>query len=203
LLIINFTAFFLGILPYFAGFKVYMLIRFGQGMCAGVVSAIVPLIIKEIAPFELSGFFGVFQQIFITIGIFTACFFAFILSLITGDQTGYSYWKWLFGFPLLTISIQTALLFTYYDFEPPKYLVDKNREAEAQTVLRKFYYEDSVDEVIREYRADQNKTSGSGSDYEERSKSKFSLTKKVSIHLAVLQQLVGISAVATYGRELA
>ena len=32
---------------------------------------------------------------------------------------------------------------------------------------------------------------------------KFSITKKVSIHLAILQQLVGISAVATYGRELA
>ena len=110
------AAFFFGILLYFAGFKVYMLIRFGQGMCAGIFSAIVPLIIKEITPFELSGFFGVFQQIFITVGIFMACFISFILSLITGDQTGLAYWKWLFGFPLLTILLQTALLLTYYDF---------------------------------------------------------------------------------------
>lgn len=34
-------------------------------------------------------------------------------------------------------------------------------------------------------------------------KQKMDITKKVSVHLAVLQQFVGISAVATYGRELA
>ena len=87
-MVINGAAFALGIMLFFANFKFYMLIRFGQGMCAGIVSAIVPLIIKEIAPFELSGFFGVFQQLFITIGIFTACFFSFILSLVTKDESG-------------------------------------------------------------------------------------------------------------------
>ena len=84
-MIINAAAFLLGTLPFFASFKFYMLIRFGQGMCAGIISAVVPLIIKEIAPFELSGFFGVFQQLFITIGIFIACFFSFILGVITND----------------------------------------------------------------------------------------------------------------------
>ena len=85
---INGIAFTLGIMSFFASFKFYMMIRFGQGMCAGTISAIVPLIIKEIAPFELSGFFGVFQQLFITIGIFVACFFSFILGLITQDESG-------------------------------------------------------------------------------------------------------------------
>lgn len=52
---------------------------------------------------------------------------AFILSSITGDETGLEYWKLVFGFPLLTISIQVFLLMTQYNFEPPKYLIDKNR----------------------------------------------------------------------------
>ena len=47
-----------------------MLVRVGQGICAGIFSAIVPLLIKETAPFELLGVFGVFQQLFIVIGIF-------------------------------------------------------------------------------------------------------------------------------------
>ena len=85
---VNFAAITLGLLLYFASFKFYMIIRIGQGMCAGIFSAIVPLMIKETAPFELSGVFGVFHQLFITIGIFTACILTFILSVITSDDKG-------------------------------------------------------------------------------------------------------------------
>lgn len=93
-----------------------MLIRFGQGMCAGIFSAVVPLIIKEIAPFELSGFFGVFQQLFITAGIFFGSILVFILTSITDDKTGISFWRITFGVPLITITIQTILLNTLFKF---------------------------------------------------------------------------------------
>jgi len=43
---INYVALALGLLSFFADLKFYMLIRVGQGMCAGIFSAMVPLIIK-------------------------------------------------------------------------------------------------------------------------------------------------------------
>lgn len=51
LLYVNYAAFILGILIFWADFGFYMLLRLGQGMCAGIFSSIVPLIIKELAPF--------------------------------------------------------------------------------------------------------------------------------------------------------
>jgi MFS family permease len=62
-----------------ADLRLYMMLRVCQGICAGLFSAIVPLLIKETTPFELSGFFGTFQQLFITIGVFTSCFLSFLL----------------------------------------------------------------------------------------------------------------------------
>ena len=93
-----------------------MLIRFGQGMCAGIISAVVPLIIKEIAPFELLGFFGVFQQLFITAGIFIGSIIPFLLGVITKDNSGMRYWQITFGVPFITITIQTILLHTTFNF---------------------------------------------------------------------------------------
>jgi MFS transporter, SP family, arabinose:H+ symporter len=183
-----------------------MLIRFGQGMCAGIISAIVPLIIKELAPFELSGFFGVFQQLFITIGIFTSCIFAYILGLMADDFSGESYWRLVFGFPLITISIQTILLFTIYNFETPKYLLQHNREAQARQLLQRFYFDEFVDEMVASTKAEieNSRLSGSSGEVADIGESEeLRLPKIVSIHLALLQQLVGISAVSTYARKLA
>lgn len=129
ILYINYAAFLIGCLIFFADLKLYMILRVCQGMCAGLFSAIVPLLIKETTPFELSGVFGAFQQLFITIGIFTACFLSFILSQIYNDPTGSNYWKLIFGFPLLVLTFQTLVLHFVFPYETPKYLVDNNRES--------------------------------------------------------------------------
>lgn len=108
-----------------------MLIRVGQGICAGCFSSVIPLIIKELAPFELSGFFGVFHQLFITMGIFFCCFFTYLLSIITNDNDGESYWKLIFAFPLLTVTLQVFNLKTVFNFETPKYLVQTGQISKA------------------------------------------------------------------------
>ena len=53
--------------------------------------------------------------------------------------------------------------------------------------------------MLKEYK-DQD---GSCDSDEQRPEVDLKIPKKVSIHLALLQQMVGISAVTTYGRELA
>jgi len=40
------VAFTLGCMIYFVDFKLYMLLRVAQGVCAGIYSALVPLIVK-------------------------------------------------------------------------------------------------------------------------------------------------------------
>jgi MFS family permease len=115
-----------GVLVFTANLEMYMLLRIVQGMCAGIYSALVPLIIKELAPFELSGVFGVFPQLFITVGIFVSCFLSFVLSQIYDDPTGSSYWRFIFAFSLVTLVIQTFALKFIFPFETPKYLIENN-----------------------------------------------------------------------------
>jgi facilitated trehalose transporter len=131
-----------------------MLVRVAQGMCAGCFSSVVPLIIKELAPFELSGFFGVFHQLFITIGISLCCLFTLLLSLATDDYTGQSYWKLIFGLPLLTIALQVVCLRTVFDFETPKYLVEVGQEEQARELIAKFYHQEYVDDLLAELRTE-------------------------------------------------
>lgn len=182
-----------------------MLLRLGQGMCAGIFSSIVPLIIKELAPFELSGLFGVFHQLFITVGIFLCCILTYILSLITDDYSGEAYWKFIFAFPLFTIAFQTVCLNSIYRFETPKYLIAKSEEEEARALLNYFYYTEFVEQMINELKEDSStvETSKESEEGTPKQKSKITITKKVAIHLALLQQFVGISAVATYARAIA
>jgi MFS family permease len=138
-----------GVLVFTANLEMYMLLRIVQGMCAGIYSALVPLIIKELAPFELSGVFGVFPQLFITVGIFVSCFLSFVLSQIYDDPTGSSYWRFIFAFSLVTLVIQTFALKFIFPFETPKYLIENNDESKARQLISYIYRPEFVDEVFK------------------------------------------------------
>jgi SP family arabinose:H+ symporter-like MFS transporter len=56
-----------------------LFIRIIQGICVGFYSAIIPVIIKEISPNEISGTLGALNQLFIAFGVFFSFFFKFIL----------------------------------------------------------------------------------------------------------------------------
>ena len=109
-------------------YQFYMVLRVVQGVCAGVFSALVPLFIKELAPLELAAVFGVFNQLFITLGIFSCCFLTFLLGLWNGDETGRSFWEIVFAAPLLIVGLQTVCLNTVFKMETPQYLVNCNRD---------------------------------------------------------------------------
>ena len=96
-------------------------------------------------PSELSGIFGVFHQLFITIGIFIGCFLAFILSVVCKDETGESFWVVVFAAPLATIALQTVCLNTFFRLETPIYLVNQNDENGARTLLQRIYCSEYVD----------------------------------------------------------
>ncbi len=94
----------------------------------GFYSSITPLIIKELSPNEISGTLGSYMQLLVTAGVFFGCFFTYILKKVTGDETGKEFWYILYGFPEITVLIQTLVLLFVYPYETPKYLLLKGRD---------------------------------------------------------------------------
>lgn len=116
LLIINVFAFIVGALIYVPSFPILVIGRVCQGFCVGFYSAIIPLIIKEISPTEISGTLGSYSQLNVCLGVFTGCFFVYLLKKITGNEDCKDFWWIVFGLPELTIAIQTFLLLSVFPY---------------------------------------------------------------------------------------
>lgn len=128
LLIINAFAFIVGCFIFIQRFPTLLFFRLCQGFCVGFYSAIVPLMIKELSPTEISGTLGSYAQLNICSGVFFGCIFAYILKKITGDSTGKEFWFLIFGLTQVTIAIQTIALIFVYPYETPKYLLSVGKE---------------------------------------------------------------------------
>lgn len=133
LLFVDALAILFGLLIYIQNPAMLFFCRFVQGICVGFYSAIAPLIIKEFAPTEIAGTLGTFSQLFVAFGVFFACLEQVVFKSIFKKEgqldveTEEHYWKFMFGFTLITTSIQTILLLFVYKFETPKYLLEKGR----------------------------------------------------------------------------
>jgi MFS family permease len=69
-------------------YKVFFVVRFLQGAVCGLFSAVVPTIIKEISPHDISSITGSFANASIIAGLFFLYLFGYLLKLVTGDSTG-------------------------------------------------------------------------------------------------------------------
>ena len=113
----------MGGMLYIQNFYSLVIFRFLQGFIVGAYSAVSPLYIMEIAPKEISGTLGSYNQLLVCFGCFFACIFAYILKKITGDDTGRDFWYILYGFTEITLIIQTLVLLFVFPYETPKYLL--------------------------------------------------------------------------------
>jgi MFS family permease len=110
MLLANAFAFVVGFLLFIHNFPMLIVCRLCQGICVGFFTSIVPLIICELSPTEISGSLGSYTELHICLGIFFGCFFPYVLLKITGDTTGHSYWFLVFGLPQVVILLQSLLL---------------------------------------------------------------------------------------------
>jgi SP family facilitated glucose transporter-like MFS transporter 1 len=128
LLLINVVitaAIFVSLLKYFT---TILIGRFFMGMCAGAFSVISPLFISEICPPQLSGPFGVINQFMVTfgivviyvLGIFIVPYDANVAEVLDSDS-----WRYLFGFPLIFVVVQVALLLFVFRADSAKYYSQK------------------------------------------------------------------------------
>lgn len=128
-MLVNAIALVFGLILMIPNQYTFLLARIMQGVCVGFYSAIAPLIIKEFAPIEIAGTLGAFNQLFVAFGVFFACLLQYIFKLANdnNDSKEKDYWFILFGFTLITLLVQTALLLIVYRFETPRYLLEKGQ----------------------------------------------------------------------------
>lgn len=112
-----------GLIVFIPNFYTLMFARLLQGMCIGCYITMAPLMIREIAPTEIAGAVGSISQIFMIGGVSFACIFQYVLSQSMDDLECRITWKYVMGFPLVTLIFQSLVLLFIFPYETPKYLI--------------------------------------------------------------------------------
>ena len=118
--------------------------RFLFGLSAGAFSVFVPSYINEVTPTELKGQFGSATQLLITFGIFISNILGIplptnFIEYFDDNFVNRSYWRLLFALPIVFAAIQSALLFTIFNYETPKFLKQHKKMGELNQIMGKIY----------------------------------------------------------------
>lgn len=168
---------------------VFITMRFVAGIGVGMASTLSPLYIAEISPAEVRGRNVSINQLTIVIGILITNLVNYALA-----DNGPDAWRWMFG--LGAVPSAGFLLGVFWLPESPRWLVQKGRVQEGETILRRIGGEAFVKQTVTAINR-----SMEGAD----KPSLSMLLEKgvrpaviVGIGLAVLQQLCGINVVFNY-----
>jgi MFS family permease len=135
----NCIAFVAGLIIFIRNFYTLLFGRFVQGACIGCYITMAPLIIREIAPTEIAGVLGSITQIFMTGGVAFVCVFQYVLAQVFEDKECWIIWPYVFGFPLVTLTLQTLILLFVFPYETPKYLIGIGDKAGARELIETLY----------------------------------------------------------------
>lgn len=113
-------------------------------------TAIIPMTISEISPIEISGSTGAFTQIFCSIGTTSAYLFYYILLITFSAERQEEIWYYVFGLPLVTVSIQTIILLFVFPYETPKYFLLHHQKSQAKDLIAGLYKPEYVDVILHE-----------------------------------------------------
>ncbi len=172
----------------------FLLYRVLGGMAIGMASMLAPMYIAEVAPPASRGMLVTFQQIAIVVGINLVYFVNW------GMQTGHSRdylmstaWRYM----LASAAIPATLLIVFMLIVPetPRYLVLKDRDSEALSLLKRLVGDGVAQSTLQEIKAT----------LVEHTRPVLSfgwLVLIVGIMLSVFQQLVGINAVLYYAPHM-
>ena len=179
--------------------------RFIAGLAVGAASVISPVYISEVTPAAIRGRLSSVQQVMIIAGLTGAFLANYWLAHTAGASTeiwhGHPAWRWMFWAQVVPAGIYFLALLLIP--ESPRYLMLKDRDADAGTVLTKLFGAAYATEKVREIRdslaADHHRPKFS--DLLD-ANGKIRTIVWAGIGLAVFQQLVGINIVFYYGSVL-
>lgn len=178
--------------------------RWLGGLAFGAASVIAPAYIAEVSPASIRGRLGSMQQLAIVVGIFVALMSNLLIAQASGGAAepwigGFAAWKWMFWIEAFPAALYGLLAMRIP--ESPRYLVIKDRDAEARGVLSKVLGAAAVDDKIREIHGTLS------AEHKPRLADILGpgLFKKIvwlGIGLSVFQQFVGINVVFYYSNLL-
>ena len=188
-------------LPSFLEESVSLLVVFRiiGGLGIGIASMNAPMYIAEIAPADKRGKLVTYYQLAIVIGFFAVFLVTyFIGNKLTEAQNLEFGWRQMFWSELIPSGLFLAALF----FVPksPRWLLLKNRDAEALSVLTKIHGEENAKKEVNQIKKSLEKES------EKKKVNYFSKSILTIIIIgsvfSLLQQFTGINAVLYYGADI-
>ncbi|MBD0862534.1 sugar porter family MFS transporter [Gordonia sp. zg691] len=175
------------------------------GIGIGIASVIAPAYISEIAPARYRGALASMQQLAITLGIFAALLSDSLFADSAGGASsdfwwGLEAWRWMFLVGVIPAVVYGVLALLIP--ESPRYLVGRNRDAEAARILQEVTGEANPLARVKEIKLTVKREAKSS--LKDISGPSFGLHPLVwvGIWLAVFQQFVGINAIFYYSTTL-
>jgi len=167
---------------------VFIVFRVLGGFAVGIASMLSPMYISEISPASRRGQLVSLNQMAIVVGILLAFFSNYWLS-----DTGENNWRWMFavmGMPAFLFLV--ALLFVP---ESPRWLVQKDRNADAFHVLERINGESIAKKELTDIRDSILSEKGT---YKEVFSTRMRPVLWLGVLLAVFSQITGINSIMYY-----
>jgi sugar porter (SP) family MFS transporter len=171
----------------------FLFFRFTGGLAVGASSVIAPTYIAEITPARIRGRLVASFQLNIVAGILLSYFSNYWISqLITVES-----WRWMLGIQIIPSAIFFCLIFIIP--ESPRWLVIRNNDSKAKTLLSKFGSDDAEQELadIKESLQSSKKVHG-----EKLFSSVYKFPIALAFLVAVFNQMTGINAVMYYAPRI-
>ncbi|WP_139146508.1 MFS transporter, partial [Arthrobacter sp. SW1] len=180
-------------------FEVLVAGRIMLGLAVGGASAVVPVFLAELAPYEIRGSLSGRNELAIVVGQLAA----FIINAIIGGLFGHIEGVWRIMFAVCAVPA-VALFFGMLRMpESPRWLVEKGRRDEALAVLKTVRSQERAAAELAEVeyiaRTEKSNEVGWRAILSNRNLLRILL---VGIGLGVAQQLTGINSIMYYGQTV-
>jgi sugar porter (SP) family MFS transporter len=170
--------------------------RFLGGVAVGAASVVCPMYITEIAPAKSRGLLVCVSQLNIVVGILLAYLSNYLVAHFLGAENPGA-WRWMFG--VMALPSLTFLIAALVIPESPRWLVKKQRLAEAEAVLTRFGHENPARETREIQESLSTETTGVSDRLFQR---KYLKPLLLVCMIAAFNQLDGINAVIYYTADI-
>ena len=184
------------------GFSMLILGRITLGIAVGGASAVVPVYLAELAPFEIRGSLAGRNELMIVVGQLAAFVVNAVIAAIWGHHDG----VWRIMFAICAV----PAIFLFFGMlrmpESPRWLVEKGRYDDARDVLRTVRSKERADAEIADVESVANQERVAG---KRQLGFKSILANRnlliillVACGLGIAQQFTGVNAIMYYGQRM-
>lgn len=190
-------------------FNWLVIYRIVGGVGIGVVSIVAPMYISEVSVSQYRGRMVSLYQLAITVGFLAAYLVNFLLLGVSQSHSFASsqfqlifvdeVWRGMLG--METIPALFFFILLFFIPESPRWLVVRNKSAQATSILEKFFSEKKeVDTVVSQVQS--NLASQVKTDWHQLLRPGIFTAVVVGVCIAILGQFMGVNAVLYYGPSI-